>query len=181
MISAWGSSGYPIFFPGKLEKNSLTKNIIAIESQLQLMKPETEVFKEYLAQKGMRATPEREVILAEVFANHDHFDVEELIMRLRQKGLRISRASVYRTMALLVESGLVQEVYVEDGHMHYEHIYGHEHHCHLRCLGCRKIVEFRNGSVEEAEKRIGEAHDFTVTGHKLEIYGYCAACREQQG
>jgi Fur family ferric uptake transcriptional regulator len=145
-----------------------------------MMKPEIEVFQEFLAQKGMRATPEREAILAEVFAHHDHFDVEELIMRLRQKGLRISRASVYRTMALLVESSLVQEVYVEDGHMHYEHIYGHEHHCHLRCLGCRKIVEFRNGSVEESEKRIGQAHDFQVTGHKLEIYGYCAACREQQ-
>ena len=163
-----------------MENNSLTINSNEIESQYQMMKPESEVFQEFLAQKGMRVTPEREAILAEVFANHDHFDVEELIMRLRQKGLRISRASVYRTMALLVESSLVQEVFVEDGHMHYEHIYGHEHHCHLRCLGCRKIVEFRNGSVEEAEQRIGQAHDFEVTGHKLEIYGYCAACREQK-
>jgi Fur family ferric uptake transcriptional regulator len=72
---------------------------------LQTMKPESEVFQEFLAQKGMRFTPEREAILAEVFANHDHFDVEELIMRLRQQGLRISRASVYRTMA----SGLPQD------------------------------------------------------------------------
>jgi Fur family ferric uptake transcriptional regulator len=76
-----------------------------------------------------------------------------------------------------VESSLVQEVFVEDGHMHYEHIYGHEHHCHLRCLGCRKIIEFRNGSVEAAETHVGQAHDFEVTGHKLEIYGYCANCR----
>lgn len=144
------------------------------------MKSELEVFREFLAQKGMRATPEREAILVEVFADHDHFDVEGLIMRLRQKGLRISRASVYRTIALLVESGLVQEVYVEDGHMHYEHIYGHEHHCHLRCLGCRKIIEFRDGAVEEAERRIGQAHGFAATGHKLEIYGYCAQCQEKK-
>jgi len=144
------------------------------------MKTELEVFREFLAQKGMRSTPEREAILAEVFLHHDHFDVEELIMRLRRQGLRISRASVYRTMPLLVESGLVQEVFFEDGHMHYEHIYGHEHHCHLRCLGCRCIIEFRNGAVEDVEKRIGQAHKFDVTGHKLEIYGYCAECQEKK-
>lgn len=144
------------------------------------MKPEIDVFRDFLAEKGMRSTPEREAILAEVFAHHDHFDVEELIMRLRQNGRRISRASVYRTMALLVESGLVQEVFVEDGHMHYEHVYGHEHHCHLRCLGCRRIVEFRNGAMEEVEERIGQAHHFEITGHKLEIYGYCRECQEQK-
>jgi len=144
------------------------------------MKPESEVFREFLAHKGMRATPEREAILAEVFAHHDHFDVEELIMRLRRKGLRVSRASVYRTMPLLVECGLVQEVFFEDGHMHYEHIYGHEHHCHLRCLGCRKIIEFRNGAVEEVEKHVSQAHQFEITGHKLEIYGYCEDCQKQK-
>jgi len=144
------------------------------------MPSERDVFREFLVQKGMRVTPEREAILGEVFAHHDHFDVEELIMRLRTQGRRISRASVYRTMALLVASGLVQEVFVEDGHMHYEHVYGHDHHCHLRCLGCRKIMEFRDLAVEEAEKRIGEVHQFETTGHKLEIFGYCAECREQK-
>jgi len=144
------------------------------------MKPESEVFREFLARKGMRATPEREAILAEVFVHHDHFDAEELLERLRRHGQRISRASVYRTLALLVASGLVQEVFVEDGHMHYEHVYGHEHHCHLRCLGCRKIIEFRDGALEEVEQRLGQAHNFRVTGHKLEIYGFCAACREEE-
>jgi Fur family transcriptional regulator, ferric uptake regulator len=141
---------------------------------------ETEAFREFLDRKGMRSTPEREAILAEVFAQHDHFDVEELIMRFRLQGLRISRASVYRTLSLLVESGLVQEVYYEDGHMHYEHIYGHEHHCHLRCLGCRKIIEFRDQAVEEAEKRIGRTNDFEPTGHRLEIIGFCSLCREKK-
>ena len=103
------------------------------------MKTEFDAFREFLGNKGMRFTPEREAILDEVFAEHEHFDVEELIMRLRQKGQRSSRASVYRTLALLVESGLVQEVFYEDGHNDYEHIYGHEHHCHLRCLGCRRL------------------------------------------
>ena len=153
--------------------------IIDIESLLH-MKTELDAFREFLEYKGMRFTPEREAILGEVFAEHEHFDVEELIMRLRQKGQRSSRASVYRTLALLVESGLVQEVFYEDGHMHYEHIYGHEHHCHLRCLSCRKIIEFRNGAVEEAEKRIGQEHNFEVTGHRLEILGFCPDCRAKR-
>ncbi len=153
--------------------------LIDIETLLH-MKTEFDAFREFLEKKGMRVTPEREAILYEVFAEHEHFDVEELIMRLRQKGQRSSRASVYRTLALLVQSGLVQEVFYADGHMHYEHIYGHEHHCHLRCLGCRKIVEFRNGAVEEAEKRIGQEHNFEVTGHRLEILGFCPDCRAQR-
>lgn len=141
------------------------------------MKNEQEVFQEFLDRKGMRLTPERLAILAEVFAEHEHFDVEGLIMRLRHKGSRASRASVYRTLALLVESGLVQEVFYEDGHMHYEHIYGHEHHCHLRCLGCRKIIEFRHPAVVETEQEIAAAHGFAVTGHRLEIYGLCPECQ----
>jgi Fur family ferric uptake transcriptional regulator len=141
------------------------------------MKTEREIFQEFLARKGMRLTPEREAILTEVFAEHDHFDMDELYMRLRAKEQRISRASLYRTLPLLVESGLVQEVFYEDGHMHYEHIYGHEHHCHLRCLSCRKIIEFRDRAVEEAEKRIGRANGFETVGHRLEIYGYCSQCR----
>jgi len=144
------------------------------------MKSELEVFREFLAGKGLRSTPEREAILAEVFAEHDHFDVDGLYLRLKRKNPRLSRASVYRMIPLLVESGLIQEVFFEDGHLHYEHIYGHEHHCHLRCLGCRKIVEFRDEALEEAEKRIGQASGFQTTGHKLEVYGYCPACRKER-
>jgi Fur family ferric uptake transcriptional regulator len=145
------------------------------------MKSEWEVFQEFLARKGMRLTPEREAILTEVFAEHDHFDIDELFIRLRQKGRRISRASIYRSLPLLVESGLVNEVYFEDGHLHYEHVYGHEHHCHLRCLSCRKVIDFScDREVEEAEKRVGRANAFETVGHRLEIYGYCFQCREEK-
>ncbi|MCL6621407.1 MAG: transcriptional repressor [Syntrophobacterales bacterium] len=142
---------------------------------------EEQVFRDFLAQKGRRWTPERQAVLREVFAHHDHFDAEELHRRLRERGLAVSRASVYRTLGLLVESGLVAEVFVEDGHMHYEHVYGHEHHCHLRCLGCRRIIEFRDEALPQVEARLAAAHQFQVTGHKLEVYGWCAACRGKQG
>ena len=105
---------------------------------------ELQVFRKYIKNKGLRYTPERETIVKEIFANHDHFDVDGLYLRLRGKEKKISKASIYRTIPHLLESGLIQEVFYEDGHMHYEHIFGHQHHCHLRCVECGQIVEFRD-------------------------------------
>ena len=140
---------------------------------------EVEVFRKYIKRQGLRNTPEREKILEEIFANHDHFDVDALFLRLRAKGLRISKASIYRTIPLLIASGLIQEVFYEEGHMHYEHIYGHQHHCHLRCIECGRIVEFVDKGLTELEKKLARTHDFDITGHKLEVFGRCPRCREQ--
>lgn len=141
------------------------------------MKSEIQVFREFIRNKGLRNTPEREEVVNLVFSIHDHFDVDELYLRLRRKNEKISKATVYRTIPLLLESGLIQEAYFEDGHVHYEHIYGHEHHCHLRCLDCGKIVEFKEKSVLGVEEEVGDRFDFMVTGHKLEVYGYCDKCK----
>ena len=141
------------------------------------MKPEIEVFREFIRNKGLRNTPEREQVVKLVFSIHDHFDVDELYLQLRRQSDKISKATVYRTIPLLLESGLIQEAYFEDGHVHYEHIYGHEHHCHLRCLDCGKVVEFTEKAVARVEEEVGDRFDFLVTGHKLEVYGYCAKCK----
>ena len=110
------------------------------------MKSPLEVFREFTAKKGLRNTPEREMIIDEMFAIHDHFDVDELYLRLKIKKKKVSKPSIYRLIPHLLESGLIQEAYFEEGHWHYEHIYGHEHHCHLRCLGCGKTIEFQEKS-----------------------------------
>ena len=141
------------------------------------MKSEIQVFREFVRNKGLRNTPEREQVVKLVFSIHDHFDVDELYLRLRGQNEKISKATVYRTIPLLLESGLIQEAYFEDGQVHYEHIYGHEHHCHLRCLDCGKIVEFKEKSVLGVEEEVGDRFDFMVTGHKLEVYGYCDKCK----
>ncbi|MCD4754632.1 MAG: transcriptional repressor, partial [Deltaproteobacteria bacterium] len=99
-------------------------------------KSELQVFREYLKKHRLRYTQEREQIIKEIFATHDHFDVDALYLTIRRKGINISKASIYRLLPLLIEADLVQDVFFEDGHMHYEHIYGHEHHCHLRCIEC---------------------------------------------
>jgi Fur family ferric uptake transcriptional regulator len=141
------------------------------------MKSEIEVFREFICKKGLRNTPEREAVIEEIFASHDHFDVDELYLRLKSKKKKISKPSIYRLIPYLLESGLIQEAYFEKGRIHYEHIYGHEHHCHLRCLKCGKIVEFEEKPLKEVEKRLAEKYDFLVKSHKFEVLGYCPKCK----
>ena len=142
---------------------------------------EIEVFRNYIKESGLRNTPEREVIIKEIFSTHDHFDVDTLYLCLKNKKCRISKASIYRTIPLLIESGLIKEVFFEDGHMHYEHVYGHEQHCHFRCIGCGKIIEFKEDEVMDIEKKCSESYGVEVTGHKLEFFGYCRECLKKEG
>ena len=139
---------------------------------------ELEVFRRHLKKHDMRYTVEREQIIREIFSTHDHFDVVSLYLRMRQKGTSISKASIYRLIPLLVEAALISEVYFEDGHMYYEHIFGHEHHCHLRCTACRRIEEFIDPRLQQIEQDLAERFGFKVKGHNLEVYGLCAECRK---
>ena len=140
------------------------------------MDDEIGLFRSFIAGKGLRNTPEREGIIREIFANHDHFDVDELYLRLRRKGSRVSKASIYRNMPLIMECGLIREVWHEDGHMHYEHIYGHGHHCHLRCINCGKVMEFVEKEMKAIEKRLGKQYGFRIIDHRLDVTGYCSDC-----
>lgn len=143
------------------------------------MKNEIEVFRDFIRQQGLRNTPAREQIIEEIFSRHDHFDVDELYLRLKEKNKNISKASIYRLVPLLLESGLIQEAYFEDGHLHYEPIYGHGHHCHLRCISCGKTVEFQEKSIRSIEKKLARTYSYDVKGHKLEVYGYCDQCKNK--
>ncbi len=137
----------------------------------------TEIFRRFLKEKGLRATAARTAILNAVSAWPDHFDVEELFLTLRRRGLAVSKASVYRTLPLLVEAGLIKEIYFEDGHLHYESIHGREHHCHLRCVACRKVIEFQTDLWPHIERHLAAAHGFLIQGHRIEVYGLCPECR----
>lgn len=143
------------------------------------MGSELDILREYLARRDMRYTPERESIVREIFARHDHFSVEDLYLGLRQKKQRISRASIYRTMPLLISAGLVGQVFQENGQTLYEHTYGHEHHCHLRCQACGQVVEFAEPVLREVEARLARELGFRVEGHKLEVNGTCPACQSK--
>jgi Fur family ferric uptake transcriptional regulator len=144
------------------------------------MKSEIQVFREYIRQRGLRRTPEREEILREIFEIHGHFDVDELHLRLRNQGTKVSKASIYRVLPLLIDCGLVREVDFSDGHWHYEHIYGHAHHCHLRCLGCGEILEFEEPTLNRLEEQLAREYGYRIKGHQLQVHGYCATCQEAE-
>ncbi len=143
------------------------------------MGSELEILREYIARRNMRYTPERESIVREIFARHDHFSVEDLYLALRKKRRQISRASIYRTLPLLIDAGLVAQVFQDSGQTLYEHTYGHEHHCHLRCLRCGQVVEFSEPTLRGVEERLAREMGYLVDGHKLEVLGTCPACQGQ--
>ena len=139
---------------------------------------ERRIFREFLTKKGLKFTNERESILDEVFSFHGHFDPEELLIFMRSKGIRVSRSSLYRTLPLLVESGLIEQVVRNDKHAHYEHIHGHEHHDHLICIKCGKVMEVFSPKLEAIQDELCRKNGFDGIRHTLEIKGFCSKCRK---
>lgn len=140
------------------------------------MKREQGIFKEFLKGKDLKLTPERGTILKEISALKRHFDIEGFYLTLRNKGLKVSRASIYRTVPLLVECGLLEEIKTIDTHTYYEYIYGKKHHDHLICLGCGKIIEFYSEKLERIQDEVCKKERFSGVRHLLEIQGYCKRC-----
>ncbi len=153
-----------------------TKCMCQIHSPNMMVKANPQ-FLNSLKQQGFKWTPEREKVLQEVFATEGHFEAEELAYRLRQKGSRIPKATVYRTLPLLIKAGLIKEAIHGEKHHHYEHIHDEKHHDHLVCLKCGKIVEFRDASLREIEEKICEEHHFRPQKILVEIFGYCQKCK----
>jgi len=143
------------------------------------MKKEKEIFKKYLADKGLKLTSERKLILKEVFSRHDHFDAEALFQAFLERRENVSRATIYRTLPLLVESGLVQEAMRCGERVCYEHIYGHKSHGHIICMGCGKIIEFENSKLEAIKEKTCAKYGFKPTEFRFGIKGYCRECRKK--
>jgi Fur family ferric uptake transcriptional regulator len=133
-------------------------------------------FRNFLRSKGLKFTPERQIVLEEVFAIHDHFEAEDLLLRIRRHDRRVSKGTIYRTLNLLVESGLVRKVAFVDKHTHYEHVYGHGHHEHLICLSCGRVIEFYRELLEDSLAQVCKENNFSSKSHKVEVVGYCQQC-----
>lgn len=134
-------------------------------------------FREYLATrpKSQRLTrPQRELIQF-IFAQHDHFDVNQLIRDLDRADLRISRPTVYRTLAKLVDAGLLRRIEVGPRTV-YEHDYGYPQHDHFICNRCGSLIEFQNAEINETLAQIARDYGFRMEGHRLEVHGLCRDC-----
>ena len=139
---------------------------------------ENKIFQNFLGQRGLKLTKERIAVLKEVFSSHIHFEPENLYLRIKDSGSKASRASVYRTLNLLVESGLVEKVTRTEKSNVYEHTFGHTHHDHMICDGCGSIIEFYSEKLENLQKEICLGNGFDGRSHTLEIHGYCAECKK---
>ncbi len=138
---------------------------------------ELTIFRDFIKSNGLRYTPERECILNEVFSRHDHFSIDELYLSLYKKNPAISKASIYRTIPLLVKAGLVKEVFYGEKHAYYEHIYGHPHHEHMRCIQCKKVIEFEDEDIHKFLDKICRKQKFTIKSHYVEVNGLCHDCQ----
>src|SRR3989441_9353948 len=141
------------------------------------MTEEQEVFHQHIQKQGLKRTAQRDLIL-DVFLNTEaHVSGEDLYQLVREKDPTVGHTTIYRTLKLLTDAGLAREVRFGDGRAHYEHNYKHQHHDHMICSECGKIIEFYSAQLEAIQDAMAAKHRFEVTQHLLRIIGVCADCR----
>lgn len=143
------------------------------------MKPEQEqrVVEDHLRRSGFRWTSQRALIVRSALATHDHFTAEELLERCRRIDPRVSRATVYRTLAVLEAAHFVEGLDTGDGGRRFEHVLGHAHHDHMVCGVCGTIFEFRDDELERRQEAAARRIGFRIERHSLRIYGTCRGCQ----
>ncbi len=143
------------------------------------MDREIQLFTEFLNRKNLKSTQQREEILKCFLRTERHLSAEDLYDIIKNKNLRIGQSTVFRTLKLLCESGIAKEVDIGDKKIRYEHKYGHEHHDHLVCLECGRLIEVLEPKIEELQEILCKKFKFFPQKHKMEIFGICQRCRKE--
>ncbi|WP_338670155.1 Fur family transcriptional regulator [Pseudodesulfovibrio methanolicus] len=143
------------------------------------MKAPQEVFAEYLANENLKMTPQRRIILDTLLKKNDHLSSEELYALVKKRDASIGQATVYRTLKLLSDSGLIEPLDFADGVTRYEPCYGKDHHDHLICEKCGKNIEIVDEVIERRQEQLAREHGFTLIRHKMYLYGLCPECRKK--
>lgn len=130
-----------------------------------------------MASKGLRSTGQRRLVTQVFFKTGGHQSIEDLLSKVRGKDPKVGYATVYRTLKLLVESGIASEHHFGDGFTRYEITHLETHHDHLICTECGEIVEFEAPGIERLQDDIAIRYGFTLESHKHELYGLCKNCQ----
>lgn len=137
-------------------------------------------FEGFLKKQGLKLTPQRRRVFERAFATHEHFSADTLYRWIQAESKDVSRATVYRTLSLLVEGGFLESLDVGQDELLYEHVLGHRHHDHLVCLVCGKIEEFTDERIEALQREAAERKGFALQYHNLRLFGSCASCTRKK-
>lgn len=138
---------------------------------------DSEHFKDLLAAKGLKYTAERRQLLEEILRLRKHFDADELYELIKKKGLRISRDTVYRTLPLLLECGVVQKSVGDGRREYFERTSVKGHHDHMVCISCGKIIEFNSPEIEALQDVVCKRYQFKLLFHDHRLFGHCGNCQ----
>ncbi len=138
---------------------------------------EHKVLEVYIAQHNLKITSQRRAVLDAFINSENHVSAEDLYKLVTENEPKIGLATVYRTLALFTQSGLATELDFGDGQKRYEHKYMHSHHDHMICTECGKIIEFHDPLIEKFQEDAAARNNFTITSHKLDIFGICSQCQ----
>jgi Fur family ferric uptake transcriptional regulator len=141
---------------------------------------EEQVFLEHLQKAGLKRTAQRDLILEIFLRTEEHLSSEDLYWLVQKQDQSVGHTTVYRTLKLLTEAGLAREVRFGDGKTYYEHHYNHEHHDHMICTECGKVIEFFSPELEALQDAMAEKFGFKLTHHNLRILGVCSDCGKME-
>lgn len=139
---------------------------------------EKAIFQEHIQAAGLRKTGQRDLILEIFLSTEEHLSSEDLYSLVHQKDPSVGNTTVYRTLKLLTEAGLAREVRFGDNKTYYEHHYNHDHHDHMICTECGRVIEFFSAEIEARQDEMAGKFGFKPTHHSLRMWGVCSDCQE---
>lgn len=140
---------------------------------------EREIFLEHIQKAGLRRTGQRDLIMEIFLSTEEHLTSEDLYWLVQQQDPTVGHTTVYRTLKLLTEAGLAREVRFGDNKTYYEHHYNHEHHDHMICTECGRVIEFFSPDIEKLQDEMADNFGFKPTHHSLRMWGICNDCQQR--